>query len=124
VGRLQPWPVAALVPLVLCGAALASDLGGAAPGGSARLRIAHTHPLELHGEGFVPNEHVTLRVELGAKTVKRALRTSARGKFVSRYDSLVLDRCSKRLAVKAVGAHGDSAEFELQTLPCPSSATR
>ena len=63
---------------------------------------------------------MTLRVEIGTKVYKRSLRTSAAGRFWTTFTSLVLDRCSNRLAVKAVGARGDKVEFELQTLPCPN----
>lgn len=123
-GPPRLWQLVTLLPLVLCGAAVASDSADSALEKAARVRIAQTHPLELHGEGFVPNEHVTLRIELGSKIVKRSLRASATGTFVSKYAGLVLDRCSKRLAVNAVGAHGDRAEFVLQTLPCPNGAAR
>ncbi len=111
-------PLVAVVVMLLVmptGAALA-----AGDGTSARLRIARTHPLELRGERFLPNQSVTLRVEIGTKVYKRSLRTSAAGRFETTFTSLVLDRCSNRLAVKAVGARGDKVEFELQTLPCPN----
>jgi hypothetical protein len=111
-------------PVVLFSLAVATAAAASGPTSSARVKIASTHPLELRGEGFHPNEHVALRVTLGSKTVKRTLHTSASGRFTSRFESLVLDRCSKRLAVKAVGAKGDGAEFELQTLPCPNDMTR
>ncbi len=108
-----------VIPLVLAGTALAADAGS-----PARVRITQTHPLELRGQGFAPGERVALRVTLGAKTYQRTLRTTADGHFVSRFPSLVLDRCSKRLAVTAKGAQGHRVEFELQTLPCPNDLTR
>ena len=108
-----------LIPFVLAGAAFAADAGS-----SARVRISQTHPLQLRGQGFAPNERVVLQVELGTKTFHRTLRTSAEGKFASTFSNLVLDRCSNRLAVKAKGTKGDRVEFELQTLPCPNDMTR
>jgi hypothetical protein len=119
VGRVLHLAPAVLVPLVLATAGFAAESSS-----KARLKIVGTHPLELRGDGFVANEKVALRVSLGAKTYKRTLRASAGGRFTSRFESLVLDRCSKRLAVRAVGAKGDAAEFELQTLPCPNDMTR
>lgn len=107
--------VVVMLSVMVTGTALA-----AGDGTSARLRIARTHPLELRGEGFLPNQRVLLSVEIGAKVYKRSLRTSAAGRFETTFTSLVLDRCSNRLAVKAVGARGDKVEFELQTLPCPN----
>jgi len=119
VGRIWVLAPAVLVPLALATAGFTAESAS-----KARLKIAQTHPLELRGEGFVPNEKVALHVTLGAKTYKRTLRASAGGRFTSRFESLVLDRCGKRLAVRAVGAKGDAAEFELQTLPCPNDASR
>jgi hypothetical protein len=114
--------VAPLVAVVVMLSTMATGAALAAGDGtSARLRIARTHPLELRGERFFPNQYVTLRVELGAKVYKRSLRTSAAGRFATTFTSLVLDRCSNRLDVKAVGARGDKVEFELQTLPCPNT---
>jgi hypothetical protein len=110
--------IVALVSLTITGVAVA-----AGDGTSARLKIASKKPLELRGEQFKPNQSVALRVELGAKVYKRTLRTTAAGTFTAKFDSLVLDRCSKRLAVTAVGARGDRAEFELHTLPCPNRTT-
>ena len=108
-----------VLPLVLAGTALAAETGG-----TARVRIASTNPLELRGEGFKANQRVALHMELGAKVYERRVQTSAQGKFAMKYENLVLDRCSKRLAIKAVGARGDRVEWELQTLPCPNRATR
>jgi len=106
VGRVVLLAPAVLVPLVLAAAGLSAESSN-----KARLKITHTHPLELRGDGFVPNEHVALHVTLGAKTYKRTLRATAGGRFTSRFESLVLDRCSKRLAVRAVGTKGDAAEI-------------
>jgi hypothetical protein len=107
----------ALLALTATGVAVA-----AGEGTSAQLRIASKKPLVLRGEQFRANQKVALRVELGAKVYTRTLRTNAAGTFTARFESLVLDRCSRRLAVTAVGARGDRAAFELHTLPCPNRA--
>jgi heme A synthase len=107
--------VVVILSLALTGAAVAGS-----DATSAQLKIVRKKPLELRGERFKPNQSVALRVELGTKIYKRALRTNAAGTFTATFDSLVLDRCSHRLAVTAVGARGDRAEFELFTLPCPN----
>jgi len=107
--------VVAVLSLTITGASVA-----ASDATSAQLKIAGKKPLELRGEHFKPNQSVALRVELGAKVYKRMLRTNAAGTFTATFDGLVLDRCSKRLAVTAVGARGDKAAFELHTLPCPN----
>jgi len=110
--------VLAVLSLTITGVSVA-----ASDATSAQLKIARKKPLELRGERFKPNQSVALRVELGAKVYKRTLRTSESGTFTATFDSLVLDRCSKRLAVTAVGARGDRAAFELHTLPCPNRTT-
>jgi len=107
--------VVAILSLTITGASVA-----ASETASAQLKIARKKPLELRGERFKPNQSVSLRVELGAKIYKRTLRTNDAGTFTATFASLVLDRCSKRLAVTAVGARGDRAAFELHTLPCPN----
>lgn len=111
--------VVVLLAVTTTGAAIA-----AGEGTSARVRIAGKKPLELRGERFLPNQRVTLRVELGAKVYKRTLQTSGAGKFEAAFASLVLDRCSNRLAVTAVGARGDRVEWELHTLPCPNAGAQ
>src|SRR4051794_37916088 len=112
-------PLCLLVPAVF--AVLAS---AATSVDAPRVRIVDQSPPTLRGEGFKPAERISLRVTLGSVGRIRAIRADSRGTFEARFVGLVLDRCSKSLAVKAVGAAGDRAGFTLQTLPCPNGATR
>jgi hypothetical protein len=103
--------------LLLAGAPTAggvtSDRAGPA------IRIAQFSPLVVTGEHFRRTERVVLRVMVPERTYVRTLRTTRRGTFVARFESVTGDRCGGGLVVVATAGDGRTAKARMPQFLCP-----
>jgi hypothetical protein len=78
-----------------------------------RVRVALTPPLTVRGTGFAPHERVTVTLTAGTTRLEHAVRATAAGAFVARWDGAApLPACRASLVVVAVGVHGDRAVWK------------
>jgi hypothetical protein len=101
---------AALIAVLL---AVCASVPGAA--GSARLTLATTSPLAVHGSGFQRRERVRVVVRYGS-TYTHRLRATRSGRFTTAFGRIAVDRCSG-FVVTATGRHGSRATLRRPPLP-------
>jgi hypothetical protein len=99
----------------------------AAPGGaatpwttraaSASVRFAAVRPIRLAGAGFGSGERVRIRIQTGAKVLRRHAVARANGSFTVR-TSLAVDPCLGAVA-SAVGSAGSHAVATTGQRACP-----
>ena len=115
--RTSAWAAALAAAVVLVAAACggsspASEAGATATlPSNAKLAPAGQKPLKVRGTGFLPDEHVQVATE--GKTVVTV--ADSQGSFVVSMPGVT--GC-KSATVKATGADGSHAEFNLSQVAC------
>jgi hypothetical protein len=85
--------------------------------GKPRILAVSLSPLVIKGTGFVPGEHVTVKIVDGPKA-KRRTTANAQGAFTVRVPTR-FDRCNG-MTVSAVGDKGSKTGFALAEFLCAS----
>ena len=75
---------------------------------SPHLAVTSTSPLSVHGTGFRPHEHVSVRYSGNSGVVHRHVRAGDAGAIRATFRSVAVDRCSGYTIV-ATGTHHDHA---------------
>jgi|SRR2546425_3094486 len=105
--------------LVLACATLAAGSASARPAALAQVRVVTLKPLTVRGVHFTRGERVRVSASTGSATRVRRVLTGPTGGFTVAFADLPYDRCSTRLTVVAVGAHGEHAFARLAQRECP-----
>jgi hypothetical protein len=108
---------ALLTLLIAIGLAVGS-IGRAAQEATPTLTIVDRSPLIVRGTEFKKRERVVVTVSTEAGNVRRAVRSSSRGRFLVRFDAIRIDPCTGA-TLEAVGARGDLARLKIGLRQCP-----
>jgi hypothetical protein len=109
-----------LTVLLLAGiaAALLAATGAfAGPAPKPRLALVRSVPLTVRGRGFHRHERVRVVVRQASRpAVVHRLRAGRRGRFMTTFGSVALDRCGG-ISVTAIGRAGSRATLKRPPLP-------
>jgi hypothetical protein len=82
------------------------------------VRLTGMSPATVRGSGFYARERVTISVRGGSTVMKKSVTSTVGGAFTVRFGRAVPAAGCQGLAVSAVGARGDRADWKTAPAVC------
>jgi hypothetical protein len=82
------------------------------------VRLTELSPAVVHGSGFYAHERVSVTIRGGSTVMKRSVKSSTAGAFTLRFGRAAPVGGCQGIAVSAVGARGDRAEWKSAPAVC------
>lgn len=83
-----------------------------------RVWLTNESPVVVGGTGFVPGEHVTIRVSAGELLLRKTVDAKPTGRLYARWASASIPDHCHMIRVTAVGSEGTRAVYREFPSPC------